>query len=287
MINKEIAHVIPAQKVNMGGHILDQPLPVGSLDYVDPFLLIHHWKSELPGNQHQRDVGVGPHPHRGFSPVTFIFKGSVQHRDSMGENTIVYAGGTQWMHAGRGVTHSERPDAEIAKTGGELEFIQFWVNSPAVHKMDSAFYLPLSDEQTPRVTGDGYHIAVVAGQYAGVKGAAPTLSPMTLLRGEVKKEAHINIDLPADFNTLFYLLDGSLKINDQEVTAKDMIHFKLGSERIHVQASADTRFMILSGAPLNEPVATYGPFVMNNQSQVMEALRDAQLGKMGVLIEEF
>jgi quercetin 2,3-dioxygenase len=76
MINKEIAHVIPAQKVNMGGHILDQPLPVGSLDYVDPFLLIHHWKSELPGNQHQRDVGVGPHPHRGFSPVTFIFKGS-------------------------------------------------------------------------------------------------------------------------------------------------------------------------------------------------------------------
>jgi hypothetical protein len=287
MKNKEIAHIIPAQKVNMGGHILDQPLPVGGLDYVDPFLLIHHWKSELPGDQHQRDVGVGPHPHRGFSPVTFIFKGSVQHRDSMGENAIVYEGGTQWMHAGRGVTHSERPDAEIAKSGGELEFIQFWVNSPAKHKMDTAFYLPLSDEQTPRVTGDGYHIAVVAGEYAGVKGAAPTLSPMTLLRGEVKKDMQLNIDLPADFNTLFYLLDGSLKLNGQKVKAKDMVHFKLGDERIEIQASADTRFMILSGAPLNEPVATYGPFVMNDQSQVMEALRDAQMGKMGVLIEEF
>ena len=287
MKNKEIAHIIPAQKVNMGGHILDQPLPVAGLDYVDPFLLIHHWKSELRGDQHQREVGVGPHPHRGFSPVTFIFKGSIQHRDSMGENATVYEGGTQWMHAGRGITHSERPDAQIAKDGGELEFIQFWVNSPAKHKMDNAFYLPLSDEQTPRVTGEGYHIAVVAGEYAGVKGAAPTLSPMTLLRGEIKKDAEMSLTLPASFNTLFYLLDGELIINDQPVKAKDMIHFKSGAEGIQVKANADTRFMILSGEPLNEEMVNYGPFVMNNQTQLMEALRDAQMGKMGVLIEEF
>jgi len=287
MKQKSIAHIIPAQKVNMGGHLLDQPLPVAGLDQVDPFLLIHHWKSVLPGGQHQRDVGVGPHPHRGFSPVTFIFKGSIQHRDSMGKNAIVYEGGTQWMHAGKGITHSERPDAEIARNGGELEFIQFWVNSPGKHKMDDSFYLPLSDEQTPRLNFGKSHIALVAGAYKDIHGPAPTLSPMTLLRGEVTADEEISLELPSTYHTLLYLLDGGMTVNDQRVEAKEMVHFKNEGEQITLFAHADTRFMILSGKPLNEEMVSYGPFVMNNQTQVMEALRDAQMGKMGVLIEEF
>ena len=126
---RSIQKIIPAQKVNMGGHILDQSLPVRGLDQIDPFLLIHHWKRTQKGGRHPRDLGVGPHPHRGFAPVTLIFKGDVHHRDSMGMNSIIEAGGTQWMNAGRGIVHSERPSRQMAEQGGESEFIQFcfWV----------------------------------------------------------------------------------------------------------------------------------------------------------------
>ncbi len=287
MEQRKIARTVAALKVNMGGNILDQPLPVNGLDQVDPFLLIHHWKDVMPGHQKQRDVGVGPHPHRGFSPVTFIFEGSLQHRDSLGNDATVYSGGTQWMHAGRGITHSERPDATIAAEGGPLEFIQFWVNTPAKHKMDIPFYLPLSDEKTPRVIGDGFHLAVVAGEYEGVKGAAPVLSPMTLLRGEVHEGKTLDIHLPESFNIILYALDGSMTVNGSAVKGKDMVVLEPGEGGMEIQAKETSRFIILSGEPLNEEVTSYGPFVMNNQTQIMEALRDAQTGKMGILIEEF
>ena len=186
MNQKTVKRILPSQKVNMGGIIVEQPLPSHGIDQVDPFLLIHHWDSPLPGGQDQREVGVGPHPHRGFSPVTFIFKGDLQHQDSLGNNAIVSDGGTQWMHAGMGVTHSERPSAKMAMEGGELEFIQFWVNTPAAHKMSPATYLPIDQEQTPVLSDENGYVAVVAGEYRGIKGPAPTFSPMTLLRGEVK-----------------------------------------------------------------------------------------------------
>lgn len=191
------------------------------------------------------------------------------------------------MHAGRGITHSERPSAEMAESGGDLEFIQFWVNSPAKHKMDKAFYLPLSDEQTPKIEGEGHSIGVVAGEYEGVKGPAPTLSPMTLLRGEMDSGVDLQLELPPSFNTLIYLLDGAVEINDQKAKGKDLIYFERGSGSIKMLSSSSTRYIVLSGEPIDEEVTSYGPFVMNNQTQIMEALRDAQSGKMGVLIEEF
>ncbi|NNK81118.1 MAG: pirin family protein, partial [Flavobacteriales bacterium] len=247
MNDKKILRVIPAEKVNMGGIILDQPLPASGIDQIDPFLLIHHWDSELPGGQHQRDVGVGPHPHRGFSPVTFVFKGDLQHRDSLGNDATVTSGGTQWMHAGRGITHSERPSAAMAESGGPLEFIQFWVNSPAAHKMDNAFYLPLSNEETPRIEDEGYHLAIVAGIYEGVKGPAPTLSPMTLLRGGIKADFSCEVSLPSSFNTMIYLLDGELQINNIEARAKDLVQLGQDGEAISILAKKDTRFIVLSG----------------------------------------
>jgi len=116
-----------ADKVNMGGIVLDQALPYRGTDQIDPFLLIHHWTDELKGNQKQQNVGVGPHPHRGFSPVTFIFNGGVHHRDSKGHESVVLSGGTQWMNSGSGIIHSERPTKELAENGGKFEIIQFWI----------------------------------------------------------------------------------------------------------------------------------------------------------------
>ncbi len=287
MKNRNIEKIISAQKVNMGGHIIDQPLPAPSAEMVDPFLLIHHWESTVPGGQRIQDVGVGPHPHRGFSPVTFVFKGEVEHRDSLNNIATVGPGGTQWMFAGRGITHSERFGKELAENGGDLEFIQFWVNAPSVHKMDAPFYKPISKEDTPLVENEKSKVWVVSGNYKGTKGAAPTNSPQLLLRAEINENGRLEIPVPQNFNALLYLLDGELEINGQKLMRKDMAIFEKDGEAISILAKKETRFILLAGEPLNEPIESYGPFVMNNQTEVMQAIRDAQTGKMGVLIEEF
>ncbi len=287
MKKKSIQQVIPSQKINMGGHILEQPLPNNVMDQLDPFLLVHHAEWELKGNQKQQDVGIGGHPHRGFSPVTFIFQGDIRHQDSFGNDAIVNAGGTQWMHAGKGITHSERPSAALAEKGGMQEIIQFWVNTPAKHKMEQPYYLPLAKEDTPFLEGDKYNLQIVAGEYKEIKGPAKTFSPMLLLRGEIKSSGTLDIDIPAHYNTLMYLLDGDLTVNGEIVKKKDLIWFKNDGECIQVSANENTRFIILSGEPIGEDVKSYGPFVMNTQTEIMQALRDAQMGKMGVLIENF
>lgn len=284
---KPIKSVVRSQLVQMGGHIIDQPLPHDSIEYIDPFLLIHHWKGALLGGQRQNEVGVGPHPHRGFSPVTFVFKGNVVHRDSLGNKATVNAGGTQWMFAGRGITHSERHSKEFVENGGELEFIQFWVNVPAKHKMDPAFYQPIEAADTPLIESDKSKIWVVSGEFENAKGPAPTFTNQTLLRGELLRSGEREIAIPASYNALLYLLDGEMKVNGEQVHAKEMVVFENSEEIIDIKATFDTRYILLSGEPINEKVQSYGPYVMNNQTEIMEAMRDYQIGKMGILIEEF
>ncbi|MGK0366004.1 MAG: redox-sensitive bicupin YhaK (pirin superfamily) [Saprospiraceae bacterium] len=287
MKKKSIQQIIPSQKVNMGGHIIEQPLPNNSINQLDPFLLIHHAEWNLKGNQSQQEVGIGGHPHRGFSPVTFVFQGDIRHQDSFGNDAVVKAGGTQWMHAGKGITHSERPSAILAKSGGIQEIIQFWVNTPAKYKMEEPYYLPLSEEDTPILKGENYSVQIVAGEYKGIKGPAKTFSPMLLMRGEIKTSASAEFEIPKNFNTLVYLLDGELKVNDRIAKRKDLVCFENDGEMIQLSANKNTRFIILSGEPIGEKVSSYGPFVMNSSAEIMEAVKDAQMGKMGVLVESF
>jgi quercetin 2,3-dioxygenase len=287
MQKRTINQIIPAQKVNMGGHIIDQPLPTRQIDNLDPFLLIHHWHNHLPGNQKPQDVGVGPHPHCGFSPVTFIFKGAVEHRDSLGNRAVVKNGGTQWMFSGNGITHSERFPKQLVEDGGELEFIQFWVNAPAKFKNKPPYYQPISQAETPLVEEEKSKIWVVSGAYKGTEGIAPTYSPQLLLRGEIQQDGHLDIPIPESFNALIYVLNGKLEIDKKTLVTKDMGILNHDGNNINIKANEDTRFIILSGEPIKEPIATYGPFVMNDQTELMQALKKAQMGKMGVLIEEF
>ncbi len=287
MKTRSIQQIIPAQKVNMGGHILDQPLPVKGLDQVDPFLLIHHWKQDMPGGQSQKEVGVGPHPHRGFSPVTFVFEGAVEHRDSRGNRAVVGKGGTQWMHAGMGITHSERPSTELSENGGKLEFIQFWVNTPAAFKNEEPYYLPLSAEETPTITSDDYTLQVVAGNFENLKGPAQTYSPQLLLRGEGQTGAKFTIPIPESYNAMLYILDGGVQVSGAAAMTKDLVLFNNDGDGIELEVKTPVKFILLSGEPIEEEVSSYGPFVMNTQTEILEALRDSQMGKMGVLIEEF
>lgn len=287
---KTINRIVRAQKVNMGGILLDQALPAGDIEQLDPFLLIHHWHQNLPGNQSPRELGVGPHPHRGFAPVTFIFKGDLHHRDSAGYNSVVGAGGTQWMNSGKGIVHSERPTKELAQEGGEFEILQFWINAPSDKKMNDPHYQALHDQDTPKITStDGLiTVGLVAGSLMGKTSPLDTYSDMTILRMDIGKDGEMELPIPAHYNTLIYLLDGQMIINDSHhVKAKDMITFHHDHEIIKIKGHLPTRAILLSGVPLNEPVATYGPFVMNTERELMAAIKDYQEGKMGELIEAF
>lgn len=287
MKTKTIKNIIPSRKVNMGGHLLEQPLPTIGLEQIDPFLLIHHWEGEVPQGKAQDEAGVGPHPHRGFAPVTFVFQGEVQHQDSIGNNAIVKTGGTQWMHAGKGVIHSERPSKKMLENGGTNEIIQFWVNSPSKYKMEQPYYLPLSAEETPFIVKDGSEIAVVTGEQGGVKGPAKTYSPQTLLRGTAKKGSTFELEIPKHYNTLVYLLDGKLEVNGKQVKKKDLVWFENDGDTIEIKGLEESRFILLSGEPIGEEVKTYGPFVMNTSREIQDAIFDSQSGKMGQLEEEF
>ncbi|MDX5435758.1 MAG: pirin family protein, partial [Pontibacter sp.] len=189
MKNRTVKRLLFADTVDMGGMPVRQPFPTQQVDQIDPFLLLHHHVSRMPEGVVPHKTGVGPHPHRGFSPVTFVYKGGVHHRDSRGNNSVVYEGGTQWMNAGRGIVHSERPPKDIMDHGGVQEIIQLWVNTPAAHKMDQPQYIPLQAEETPKVEEGGVTIQVVAGDFKSLRGPVPTVSPVLALRLELEAGA--------------------------------------------------------------------------------------------------
>lgn len=288
MKNRTVSHLLYAQPVDMGGIPIRQPLPTQKVQQVDPFLLIHHADLKVPLHVDPDDAGVGPHPHRGFSPVTFIFKGGVHHRDSRENDSVVYAGGAQWMNAGMGIVHSERPPLDIHEIGGRQEIIQLWINTPAKHKMDQPSYFPIQADEVPLiVSSDGLvTLNVFSGKLNDVKGKIPSLSPVNAGTFVARQNGKLSVELPATHNALLYLLDGKIILDGYGlVEGLHAVVLKNDGDGFSFQALEDTRLLVLSGEPLNEEVVSYGPFVMNTQTQIMEAMRDYQMGKMGVLIE--
>ncbi len=287
---KKVKQILYGQMVDMGGFPVRQPIPTQNVEQLDPYLLLHHARIVIKPDTDYKNAGVGPHPHRGFSPVTFVFEGSVHHRDSRGNSGIVLEGGVQWMNAGMGIIHSERPAKELATKGGHQEIIQLWVNTPAAYKMDQPYYIAVQKEVMPHITpdkGDGY-IQLVSGEMKGEKGKVNSPLPLLAVMGELKKEAAHSFQVPAERNTLLYLLNGELSISGHGLVERhNLVVFEKEGSDFTVKARKDTRFLLLSGETINEPLATHGPFVMNNQTQIMEAMRDYQQGKMGILIEEF
>ena len=275
--------------VDMGGLPVRQPLPTQRVEQIDPFLLLHHADIKVPAHIEPDHAGVGPHPHRGFSPVTFIFKGGVHHRDSRGNDSVIYAGGAQWMNAGMGVLHSERPPDNIHELGGRQEIIQLWINTPSQHKMDQPAYYPLSSEAVPAFRSEDGKVkaSVFSGSLLGQNGPIPSHTEVNAATLEIKKGGIISIPVPVHHNAIIYLLDGKLTLEGFGLVEElNLIYFKKDGDQITIEALEDTRILLLSGAPIDEEVVSYGPFVMNTQTQIMEAMRDYQKGKMGVLIEE-
>lgn len=282
MKTRSIQKIIPARMYNMGDLKVRQPLPSPELDYLDPFVLLHHGHMIHDENIPLNKTGVGPHPHKGFAPVTFLFTGSLNHRDSRGNNKTVSAGGTQWMHAGMGIIHSERPQSL------EQELIQMWINSPAKNKNDQPYYHPLTKEETPSyVSEDGkITVNVITGVLNEVKGPIPTLTPINSATIHAQAGGKIKIQLPPSHNAFLYLLDGAIDMEGKEIPGKNFIAFHNDGDGIEINAIEATRFLLMSGEPIGEKIVTQGPFVMNTEIQIMEAYRDYRMGKMGVLIED-
>jgi redox-sensitive bicupin YhaK (pirin superfamily) len=288
---RDIRVVVRALPAEVDGIPVRQPLPRGGLSYVDPFLLLHHMGPlQFPGGHRPQEHGVGPHPHRGFEPVTFVYRGGVHHRDSRGNNSVVQAGGVQWLTAGMGIVHSERPSRALVEQGGELEIVQVWVNLPARDKWVQPRYQGFADRDIPRVTSsDGLvSIQVAAGTLQGMTGPVSTHTPLLALNARFSGGGRHYFPLPDGYNAFAYLLDGRCIVNEHRaVDGGHLIHFAGDVGGVQIQAEAETRLLLMAGEPLHEKVVRSGPYVMNDHTQILEALRDARMGKMGVLTESF
>ncbi len=285
---KTLKQIIKGHPINVGSIQVQELLPNNG-EFFSPFLVFHHGKAVADKNIPTHQQGVGPHPHRGFSAISFIYKGAVHHQDSRGNNHVVYAGGTQWTSAGMGIIHSERVPVDIFEhNNGEQELLQVWVNTPAAHKMEQPKYYPASAAETPTIiTEDGLTtIRVPAGRIGNAQGIIPTFTDVNTAMGEMKTGGSYTFQFPATHNTLLYVLSGELLVNNtQKLATKQLALFNNDGENFTIAANADTQFFVGSGEPINEPIASHGPFVMNTQTEIMEAFKDYQQGKMGVLIE--
>ena len=284
---KTIQHRVESPLVNMGPIRLRQPLPTEGIDQVDPFLLLHHY-GPYAISAFNNPFDLGPHPHRGFEPITLLFKGEQLHRDSLGNEMLVKAGDVQWTTAGRGIIHAEGPSKAFVERGGDLEGIQLWLNLPAKDKMMPAAYQHLKSEDIPVVINDDgtIKLKVIAGNQGEAKGLIRTQTDVNVFSVKATESGTMTVQLPKNHQSLVYLLDGEVLVNNEEQLKKgamQMFTFNTDGEAIELKAVAESTLLILSGEPIEEEVTQYGPYVMNTQTEIMEAMRDFQQGKMGYL----
>ena len=253
---------------------------------VSPFLLLDYaapYQFQPTTAQH----GVGSHPHRGFETVTIAYKGEVEHKDSSGGGGIIKTGDVQWMTAGAGVVHEEFHSKEFAKKGGLFEMVQLWVNLPAKDKMTPARYQAIDKSDIPVVNfaDDAGQIRVIAGTFHDVKGPASTFSSINVWDGQLKAEKSEHIHVPMSHTVLVVILEGEMLINGtQKVQDSSIVLFEQNDDpAILLEAIQDTKFLVLTGEPLNEPIQGYGPFVMNTKEEIVEAFNDFNNGKFGMI----
>ncbi|MFV0227958.1 pirin family protein [Empedobacter falsenii] len=250
---------------------------------MDPFIMLdYNSKFDFPATD--KPKGVGVHPHRGFETVTIAYQGSVSHHDSAGGGGTIHQGDVQWMTAASGVLHKEYHAEEFYKKGGIFQMVQLWVNLPAKDKMSAPKYQAIAHKNIPTVEVENGFVEVIAGEYNQAKGAASTFSPVHMLNAKLNEGGKANFSFPAHYNTVLLVIEGEVKVNEQEIVPTDhLLLFTNEGEDFTIEATESSVVLILSGEPLNEPIASYGPFVMNIQEQIREAFDDYNHGKFGTL----
>ena len=249
-----------------------------------PFLMLDFNPSfDFGASDHPRGVDV--HPHKGFETVTIAYKGSVEHYDSSGNSGVINPGDVQWMTAGSGLLHKEFHEKEFSKKGGPFEMIQLWVNLPKKDKLTPPKYQPLVGSEINKVElpGNGGIVKVIAGNFNGVGGSASTFTEMNVFDIRLNQNGEMKTDIPASHNTSVLVVEGSADVNGQRAGLHDFVLFKNEGETIIIKANENSILLLLSGEPIDEPIAQYGPFVMNTQQELQETFLEYQAGKFGVL----
>jgi redox-sensitive bicupin YhaK (pirin superfamily) len=278
---RPVTRVVTAHHQQEGaGFTVRRPFPGAELPLADPFLLL----DELgpvdygPGEA----VGAPDHPHRGFETVTYVLEGENEHEDSAGHRGTIGPGDVQWMTAGRGVVHSEVPSKAMLARGGRVHGFQIWVNLPAKDKLTAPRYQEIPRAGIPQATSpDGRATAkVIAGDVFGARAVIETRTPIALHDWTLRPGASVELPLPASFAAYVYVFGGAVSLGATTVREGQLAVLGAG-DAVHLASSGDARLLLLAGVPLREPVASYGPFVMNTRAEILEAVRDYQAGRMG------
>jgi quercetin 2,3-dioxygenase len=247
------------------------------------FAMDYNAKIEFAPRETPRGVGV--HPHRGFETVTVAYHGRIAHHDSAGNSGVIGESDVQWMTAASGLLHKEYHEQEFSRKGGLFQMVQLWVNLPAKYKMTPPKYQEISHDKMGKYNlpdGKGV-VEIIAGEFKGVKGPAFTFTPMHVYNVRIKTGANLELNFPSNFNTGILMVEGSANINGSAVETDHFVLFKNDGESIEITAQEDAVMLVLSGEPINEPIAQYGPFVMNTWQELEQAIEDVNAGKFGVL----
>jgi redox-sensitive bicupin YhaK (pirin superfamily) len=271
------------------GFLVRRPFPQASFSDFDPFMLLDEMgpMELVPGEA----KGAPDHPHRGFETVTYLLSGDMEHRDSRGHAGRLRPGDVQWMTAGSGVIHSETPAREFARTGGRMHGFQLWVNLPKRDKMMNPRYQEIPNSRIPRATSaDGrVTVSVIAGEAMGEKAVIETRTPIIYLHYRIEPGGTATQQVPSDYNAFAYVVEGAglFGAEGERAGRGQMVRFAQDGDEVRLENSADAKAMLevllIAGVPLNEPVARYGPFVMNTQAEIRQAIEDYRLGRMGAI----
>lgn len=284
MTLKTILGLHPAYRDDIADLITRRPVPGPKVEQVSPFLLLnHHGPQVYPPNN--RGLPFGPHPHRGFETVTFIIEGELMHRDSGGHDSIIYAGGVQWMTAGSGLIHAELSPDAFKRVGGPLEILQLWVNLPSRLKMTPPRYIGLQHESIPAIQAAGGKATVnlISGRWADHGGPVDSLTSVFMTTIDMQAGARLAFGDLARRNVFLYLVSGEASVNGAAVTAHTLVELDLAGDELTLETTAGARFLFGHGEPIDEPVFSYGPFVMTTEAQIRQAMVDYQAGKFGAV----
>ncbi len=282
MTTRSIAQIVHATPQLEGeGMIVTRPFPTVRLDQVDPFLLLDRMGPVTHGPGEAK--GAPDHPHRGFETVTYILDGAIEHKDSQGNRGRIDAGDVQWMTAGSGVIHSEMPSEEIRRDGGRLHGFQLWVNLPRRDKMMKPRYQELRAAGIPRATSaDGKAtVTVIAGESLGTRATIDTRTPILYLHVRLAAGARFSQTIPQTYNAFAFIVSGEVTFGDRQARENDAVIFERDGDMVVIGSEGGAELLLIGGAPLNEPVARYGPFVMNTMGEIRQAMMDYQSGHFG------
>lgn len=261
-------------------------IPALSMRRMDPFIMFDY-NSKFNFSPTDTPRGVGVHPHKGFETVTIAYQGKVAHHDSSGGGGIIGQGDVQWMTAGSGVLHKEYHEKEFSQKGGDFQMVQLWVNLPKKDKETAPKYQSIKQAEMPvhLLDNNAGVVEIIAGNYQGKKGSAFTFSPVNLLNIRFDAAGVAQMDFPAHYNTAVLVVEGEITINDQKTPTNHLALMANEGEVFTISANEKAVVLVLSGEPLNEPIAAHGPFVMNTQEELIKAFNDFNQGKFGHLAD--